>query len=251
MTQPTGMHCRAPGCSSVVFCKAHIVPRGFARLLSSPGGHNRAIHGTGADYAKQTLGDYDLGILCGPCDSKLGPYDDCAIDLCRSIPSTHRGRPGSIFAHEPFDGATFARAILAILWRASLSTRPSWDQVDLGPYLDPTGRILYEGADLATMPEFQLVLGRYVSRDHDAKRFIFYPLRIRNEHFNAYAFGLCGFQVIAKFDKRPMPPPFADLVVNEATSLRAYLVALEDTAEYTTFRTSAALERARRAERRR
>lgn len=63
MTQTSGNHCQAPGRGSLDFCKAHIIPRGFARLLSAPGGHNRAIHALGADYAKQPLGGYDTAIL--------------------------------------------------------------------------------------------------------------------------------------------------------------------------------------------
>lgn len=128
--------CQAPGCEETRLCHAHIVPAGFARTLSGPGGHNKAIRSTGAKRAKQPHGEFDSGILCEACDAKLGRFDEYAITFCASLPLTLNARTGKVFGHAPFDGGQFARAMLAILWRASISDRDQFRDIDLGPYRD-------------------------------------------------------------------------------------------------------------------
>lgn len=227
--------CRAPGCAETRLCRAHIVPAGFARTLSGPGGQNKAIRSTGAKSAKQPHGEFDTGILCQECDAKLGRVDEYAITFCASLPQTPGARTGKIFSHAPFDGPQFAQAMLAILWRASVSDREQFRDIDLGPYRDRAAAILFEDAPLATLPEFELVLNRYASSEHDARKFVFMPLRIRSGALNAFTIGLGGFLVWAKVDRRPTARPLSPFVINAASELRAPIIRFEETAEYAYF----------------
>jgi len=224
--------CRAPGCTETKLCRAHIVPAGFVRTLSAPGGHNKAVRSTGAQRAMPAHGDYDTGILCSDCDTALGLFDGYAIAFCASLPQTPNARTRQVFAHKPFDGGQFARAILAIVWRASISTRKQFRNISLGPYEDRAAAILFSGAPLSSLPEFEVVLHRYASSDHDARKFVFMPLRIRSGSLTAFTIGLGGFLVWAKVDQRPTDQMLAPFVINSATALRAPLVRFEETAEY-------------------
>ena len=235
--------CRAPGCVRTDLCRAHVVPAGFARRLSDPGGHNRAVRSTGLTPAPQPHGEFDRDLLCRKCDERLCLYDGYAIRFCASLPATGHAQAGSVFRHAPFDGGLFARAVLAILWRASLSRREQFAGIGLGPYAQRIGAILFGDAPLASLPEVEIVLHRYASDEHDARRFVFMPLRIRSGPLNAFTVGIGGFLVWTKVDRRPtdrLPAPF---VINVASELLAPIVRFEDTAEYAYFRRAARSER--------
>lgn len=192
--------CRAPGCNATSLCRAHIVPAGFGRTLSGPGGHNRVVRSTGSKPAKQPLGEFDNDILCSRCDARLGVLDEYPIRLCATLPQTGTGRVGEVFRHSPFDGSRFALGILAILWRASISARSQFQDVRLGPYEDRAAAVLLSGSPMSELPEYEVVLLRYASSEHDARRFVFSPHRIRSGVLNAFTMGLGGFQVYAKVD---------------------------------------------------
>lgn len=228
--------CRAPGCTETKLCRAHIVPAGFARSLSGPGGHNKAIRSTGAKPANQPHGEFDSGILCGGCDTALGVFDQYAINFCSSLGLTPDARTAQLFEHAPFDGAQFARAVLAILWRASVSGRDQFGHIELGPYETRAAAVLFSGAPLSDFPEFEVVLNRYASSEHDTRKFVFMPLRIRSGALTAFTIGLGGFLVWAKVDQRPLDERLAPFVINAATALRAPIVRFEETAEYALFR---------------
>ncbi|WP_380872084.1 hypothetical protein ACFB49_30300 [Sphingomonas sp. DBB INV C78] len=250
MSQQPGLSCRAPGCAATVLCKAHIIPAGFARGLSSPGGHNIALRPDRAKPANQPLGAFDTAILCASCDRRLGVYDEYAIKFCGALPMTASTPMGEIFRVADFDGATFARAALAILWRASISARDEWADVSLGPYEARAGEVLLGEFLLGTLPEFEVVLMRYASSNHDARKFVYNPLRIDSGGLDAFIFGLGGFQIIAKIDRQPMHALLRPFVINEATSLRAYCLPLESTAEFADMANIAAAEREREKDRR-
>jgi hypothetical protein len=241
--------CQAPGCTTTTLCDARIVPAGFARTLSQPGGYNRAIRATGSKRAKQPHGEFDPAILCKDCDQVLGRFDEYAIGFCAALPQTLH-RQSNIFSFAPFDGPQFARAILTILWRASISARDQFRDIDIGSYRDGAARILFEEAPLSSLPGFEVVLFRYASPDHDARKFVFMPLRIRSGDINAVTMGVGGFLAWAKLDQRRIDPQLAPYVINSAIKLRAPIIPFEDTAEYRYFQNVARLDRPRCATRR-
>ena len=223
--------CRAPSCAATDLCRAHIVPAGFARTLSVPGGRNLAVRAAGAKAAKQPHGEFDMTILCGDCDHHLGRFDDYAIAFCASLPRTIIGQTGDVFHHSPFDGPRFARAVLAIIWRASISAREQFRGICLGKYEESAAAVLFSGASLSTMPEFEVVLSRYASGDHDTRKFVFIPLRVRSGGLTAFTIGLGGFLVWAKVDQRRTDGALAPFVINSAAQLRAPIIEFETTAE--------------------
>ncbi|WP_165322324.1 hypothetical protein [Rhizorhabdus phycosphaerae] len=243
--QSDAPRCAAPGCEETALCNAHIIPRGFARRLSRPGGHNLAIRPEGSKPAKQPLGAFDSQILCALCDSKLGVFDQYAIRFCGGLDATGDARTGTIFQHEQFDGDTFTLAVLAILWRASISKREEFTHITLGPYAASATHVLFENAKLTDLRAFQVVLMRYASSTHDARKIIFPIQRIRSGALNAFTLGIGGFMVIAKLDQRSFDPQLRPYIINGATRLVAPHIKFEETAEYSFFREAAAEDRRR------
>lgn len=214
-------------------------------MLSRPGGHNRAIRQDGSRPANQPLGAFDTGILCADCDGRLGILDEYAVRFCASLPITSAACTGSLYRGGDIDGSRFALAMLAILWRASISARDEWRDISLGPYQARAAEALFGVNGLASVPGFQIALMRYASSEHDARRFIFHPLRIRSGPLNVYVMGVGGFQVIAKFDQRPFRPRIAPYVINDVRGLAVPHVMLEETAEFEFFTGAAKAEQRR------
>jgi hypothetical protein len=238
--------CFGPCCDSTSFCKAHIIPQGFARTLSGPTGHNLAVSHDGAKPANQPLGPFDQQILCANCDGKLGVFDQSAIGYCNSLPMTGSAPTGRMFQGGAFNGATFSLAMLAILWRASISSRAEWAGISLGRYENQAAAVLFGQAELTSFPVFDVIVMRYASTDHDARKFIFPLLRIRSAGLNVFSWGVGGFQVLAKIDQRPFDRRLRPFIVNKAEALVVPHVRLEETAEFAFFNEAARADRRRR-----
>jgi len=241
---PADEICRAPQCASTDLCRAHIVPQGFARVLSAPGGHNRAVRSAGSKPANQPNGPFDTSILCGPCDERLGYFDDYGIAFCAGLPATGAELTGKAFRCVDFDSDRFGKAMLAILWRASISDRAEWAPISLGPHGDRAASLLFGGATLADQSIFEVVLLRYASPELDTRKFIFLPIRVRSGALNMFALGIGGFLVLVKVDQRPFHSTMQRLVINGKDRLESAYLRFEETGEFAFFKGAAAKERA-------
>jgi hypothetical protein len=245
MNSTNGQVCQAPTCTATDLCRAHIVPQGFARALSGPGGHNRAVRADGSKPANQPNGPFDTAILCAPCDRRLGTYDEYAIAFCAGLQPGRSEPTGRLFIHDTFDGERFARAMLAILWRASISQRNEWAGIALGPHEDRAADLLFCNTPMAGQHLFEFALLRYASVELDTRKFVFLPIRIRSGAINMYALGVGGFLVLAKVDQRPFHAPMQRFVINGARRLESAYLRFEETGEFALFRDAAAQERLR------
>src|SRR4030095_13891227 len=84
--------------------------------------------------ARQQLGEFDSSILCAECDGILGRFDDYVIELCQKFEQLHTKHQPDAFELPQADRELFAKFVLSVLWRASISKRPSVAVVKLGPY---------------------------------------------------------------------------------------------------------------------
>jgi hypothetical protein len=165
MTLPQGPQksvCHGYGCTHTNLIEAHIIPKGFGRFVRGDAhdAHNLTLTLNGADYAKPQLGEYDNNILCGECDNQLGVFDHYALQVCRSFKLDHKiVRPG-VFELVDVDGEKFAKFVLAVLWRASISSRPDYANVSLGPYTDVARDVLFGVRPLSAFKEFQVMVQR-------------------------------------------------------------------------------------------
>ena len=158
--------CRGLNCSSTDLVKAHIMPRGFAKTIRGDGPNVMIAKKRGVLEANPQLGEYDNGILCASCDGKLGILDDYAVGVCRSFETRKQTIGPDIFEMSDVDGNKFAKAILAILWRASVSERDSFRSVSLGPYETTARDVVFGARELSAFPEYELIMARYKKPAH-------------------------------------------------------------------------------------
>jgi hypothetical protein len=223
-------HCRGYGCTSTALIDAHIIGRGFARMIMGDGKHNVKVS---LDRTVVTHhGVYDRKILCARCDGVLGKYDDYAIKVCRRFVKEHRPSSGGRFVLEGVDGDCFAKFVLSVLWRASISDRPECHKVKLGPYDDLVRDVLFGAKSLAELKSYRLYVARYQSAKPNPPPFYLFPEPMRVDQRNGWGFVLNGFRIEATLDQRPDRAEMGPYVVNGSDRLVGLFVDLESTTEY-------------------
>lgn len=129
------MKCRLCGAelTSANSCKAHIMPRGLLKSMSPKELGNLLIIGTDMGKKKHAPnGSYDMNILCRDCDNKLGVYDKYALDfVTNSKLINHTSGVG--WTIEVVNQTKLKLFCLSYLWRASITNRPEFAGISLGP----------------------------------------------------------------------------------------------------------------------
>jgi hypothetical protein len=160
----------------------------------------------------RALGIYDRGILCGDCDNKLGTLDDYALDVSRRFATAHFVRPDGLFEMSNVGGDRFATFVLSVLWRASITSRPEFAKVSLGPYEADACEVIFGAKPLSALADYQLLVGRYAHTFNPARNYTI-PARM-TIGLVGWSFALRGFRILAKIGPAPLPPELQPAVVN-------------------------------------
>jgi hypothetical protein len=222
--------CNGLTCKSNAFIKSHVIPKGFGKFIRDDGLPNIQLRWDRVGEAKPQLGEFDTEILCADCDNKLGRFDDYALDVCRRFRTEHKVE-GECFELRDVDGEKFAKFVLGVLWRASISERVNFTPVSLGPHEKVARDVLFGALPLSAMPAFQVLLERYTSdKIANVEGFYTHPVRSqKGAPYNFYGFSAGGFRILAKVDARRFPRELRHFVVNDNDALRGTFVKLEDT----------------------
>jgi len=225
------MTCHGLNCTSQKLIEAHIIPKGFGRLIRGQAS-NVKLTPERVGEANPQLGEYDPDILCETCDNILGLDDEYAIKICKRFEVDHRNLGQNVFELPGVDCDRFCKFILSVLWRASTSRRRSFTSVNLGPYEDLAREVLFGAKPLSDMRAFEVLIQRYRSASLDPTKLYFHPVRQPFDERNAYGFGLAGFRIVAKLDNRPFREGFRSFVLNRSNVFRGFFVPLEDCSEF-------------------
>jgi hypothetical protein len=218
-------------CQATDLCDAHIVPRAFARDVR----RDQWIIAIGADERirkpKAQDGVFDPGILCRDCDHFLGEFDQYGIEFCRDF-SARAKRMVNGWEVRNTDTKRLAKFILAVLWRASISSRPEFSVVRLGPYENRARDILF-GVRRLSGPAFEVMLHRLESAGVNVEAQFTLPEPLQ-KHWpvNGYAFMLGGMYILAKVDQRLFPRPWRPYVVTDEPIVRGTYQKFEETGQY-------------------
>ena len=225
------MNCHGLNCTNHSLIKAHIIPEGFGRFIRGEAANIKMTPERGRE-AKPQLGEYDPEILCETCDNVLGLDDEYALDVCRRFETEHRNLGQNVFDLPDTDCERFCKFVLSVVWRASISHRPSFTSVDLGPYEERARDVLFGASPLSGLHAFEVLLQRYRSAYMDTTKWYFYPVRQPFGELNAYGFGLAGFRIVAKLDNRPFAETFRPFILNRSGVFRGFFVRLEECSEF-------------------
>lgn len=225
------MICHGLNCTSTKLINAHIIAKGFGRLLRGSG-QNVRITPANMGTAKQQLGEFDSDILCADCDGVLGRLDDYAIELCQKFERLHIKSQPEVFELPQSDRELFGKFALSVLWRASISRRPSVADVNLGPYELKIRDAIFTSQSIDDLPEAEIILQRYtVLGNVDPAGQYFYPTRFKMAGLNFYNFAVGGFRIRTKVDSRPLPNEWRPFSLSSGRFLGTFIL-LEETSEF-------------------
>lgn len=226
------LKCRGLNCECTTLIEAHIIPKGFARFIRGDQ-YNMTLTLENVVRAKQQLGYSDKAILCADCDHKLGElYDEYALNVCRSFEEKHIELRENVFELADVDGDRFAKFVLSLLWRGSISSLPDYSSVKLGQYENMTRDVLFGTMPLSSVPDFQVLIQRYTSQHFDPVKFYSIPVQAPFDGMHSYGFGLAGFRITAKLDPKPLQSDWSQFILNGNTAMRGFFIEIESTSEF-------------------
>ena len=201
--------CRRCGQNSQLI-KAHAIPEAFFRDVrgATP---DLLLVSDGKQLPKMSrIGVYDSTILCANCEALFGAVDSYGAQALTAAAVERRFTParieGRIIGHEcaELDPRRVLQFLVAVLWRASISSHPFYRAVNLGP-LEPIA-LNFALTGVQEQPVFDAVLSRWEPAASSPK-----PLMvILDPHSERWEGGVRGYRlylgdVVAyvKADARP------------------------------------------------
>jgi hypothetical protein len=226
-------YCHGPSCKATRLIKAHIVPRAFTRMSQSQNKkHNLEL--SLARVKLTQLGIFDKHILCDRCDGMLGKHDDYLYDIIRVFALPTGLSEYDEFSDPKVNCEAFCKGILAILWRASITSHPACSGVSLGHYEAIVRDIIFGLRPLADMHALEIAIQYYRSDHFGPKVNLFYTLPVQNkfEGPSGFSMGLNGVRIAVKIDDRLFPSSYGPYVINRTGVFRGLVVELERTPEF-------------------
>lgn len=172
-----------------------------------------------AHISKPSSGEYEEGILCADCDIKLlgQIYEDYASKMMygKSLPEkdapiceNYKSQDGLQFTIcKNIDYKKFKLFLLSILWRASISSRPFFSEIQLGPHQEKIREMIING-NPGDNDDYPIFIMSYVTENSVPQDLITQPRKIKiKEGHNTYLFVIGGilyiFYVNSKDHKIP------------------------------------------------
>ncbi len=211
--------------------EAHIIPRSLLQLDGKPG---KMIFFGEKHYREQRapIGVYDQTILTHEGESHFSNCDDYAAKFFLNRGNYNEGKNALIRMHE---GTPILAEIeeskqndlkffcMAVLWRASVSSRPFFKEVDLGNKHEARLKELILAKSVGEQDEYGVVLMRHIDTPECGLP-INAPNRDRQDKVLLYRFNLPQFSFVIKADMRPMPSDLRQFQVGASDKLRMILL---------------------------
>ena len=183
---------------------AHIIPKSFYMDLRASDNHLDIIPSNPTDRKGRSFkGDYDTSILCAECDKVMEIYDDYGKKLLLDQSSDFKEliHEGKIYGWEieEYDYLKLKLFLLSVLWRASITQRKFFKDVNLGSIENHLKELIWQGKDDPI--NFSCVLARFRPYDETSlEKMILDPDNKEIDGINCYRFYLGGYIVWIKVD---------------------------------------------------
>lgn len=212
------------------FAKSHIIPDFYFKRIREGDDKFYTFDAIGAYHGDGNMryafsGEYDCNILCENCDNNIGKLlEDYACKLLFGGLTLEVGERAEDFVTP--DGISFTRFsnidyskyklfLLSILWRASISTRPFFENVNLGPH-EETIRKMLLSHEPGLASDYPTLVLNYLRASDELTKIVGQPLKKRIENRIAYMFIIFGSVITYLISKSDNPPSalFLDSTIN-------------------------------------
>jgi len=210
-------------CEERELCKqSHIIPNFMYQDLFDGKNRMQVIKsraGTIKQGGYRQTGEFDSYILCSPCDNeKLGRLDRYAsLILYDGHPKILQNRTSSKGMNYTYcaevDYAQFKLFLLSLLFRASISNRPLFREVQLGPHEERIRQMLFNG-DPGDQLQYPCLIMTYLHlRDYPGK-VIAQPSWSMGGGRHVYTFLISGMIYLFFISQDVIPPESKDFFLN-------------------------------------
>jgi len=217
--------------------KSHIIPEFMHRGLFDD---KHALYRINFnDYQRSTklyTGEYESDILCAECDNVLigHKYEDYSSVILyggklpndKNIFFQNRITPDGLkltYA-KGIDYKKFKLFLLSILWRSSISSRPFFENINLGPYEEKIRKMILIG-DPKDPLDFPCIISTCKNLKDLPDGFIGQPKKCRIDNLLSYAFFIGGFLYIFLISKAKKPAWVSEAVINKKDEI--YIIHME------------------------
>lgn len=217
--------------------KSHVIPNSFFRAVMDE--NNSLIQTSnlelrsGIEKPKKIFtGEFDKGILCSECDNNvLGGLDKYGHKVFYAGFASKKSSPEIRNVHNPqgsvytiiknVDYRKFKLFLLSILWRASISSRPFFKEVSLGPYEEILRKMLFE-QNPGKNNEFPILIYMPHDKELNLKSINGQPRKFEFQNQSAYLFTINGFFFIYVVSVEKLDPSILEFTVNTKNEFRIF-----------------------------
>jgi hypothetical protein len=207
--------------------KAHIIPRAFALHAKGFAQTLLSIDKKGGQRLSQS-GYWDRDILCATCDGKLGKYDAFFVSLCRRLAKLQTPQEGPCVLKN-LDTAMVAKFANAVVWRASISKKPEFLEIDLKSKESVVAEGIFGEDPTSLLP---VTVYRYTSKKFDPLGFYTHPYVHEIGDSTVITFSIGGFRIQTLVAGGPIPQNLSQHVMKHPSELRTAVLQLEKTSEF-------------------
>lgn len=208
--------------------KSHVIPEAFFRELREGDVSPILIsNGPNRPPRRAPIGVYDQTILCSTCEGKFQSLDDYGIQiLLKDVREKFRPliRKDAAWAHEgDVDQERVLRFLLAVLWRASVSTHGFYSKVKLGPHEEAAAQLIRQPSS-PVPPLFAAIISIWEASSETERMtaIVQDPYPERWEGVLAYRFYLGKVVAYIKVSQLPFRPPLYECSIG----MQPFLVAI-------------------------
>ncbi len=213
--------------------KSHIIPKSFFMDLKGKGPKNHfKIHSNvkGERPKRSQTGTYDK-LVCEDCEKIFSPWDDYAKKflLQELSENTFIKEGGKLFGYQlkDFSYHNLKLFFISVLWRASVSTRKEFSDVNVGPFKSQLEEMI-NNSDSGDPNAFSVILSKF---DEPLGKIILYPHKRKFAGINYILFYIAGFTACVKVDSRSAKDPFDYFILKPEQQLIIIARNLSDSPE--------------------
>jgi hypothetical protein len=202
--------CKLCGRSSRLV-KSHIIPRAFFEIGDDP--RAKLVSNVEGQFPRKAPSGVWARIVCDSCERSFGEYDDYAAtvllnNLDKYKPEFVRGQPAAIVIPD-IDYRRLKLFVVAVLWRAAVSSHDFYVRVKIGPF-ERRAREMLQTGDPGEASEFATWWSVF---NMSWSPGIMDPFRERWSGINAYRFYLGRVLAYVKVDIQKVPSDFRDVMM--------------------------------------
>jgi len=157
--------------------------------------------------SKPSSGEYEGGLLCDKCDNQLlGKYETYISNVLKNnlnsnekinCQRTTNQNGMSFIKVENLDFKKTKLFLLSLLWRAGISSRKDYKEVQLGPYQEKLRKQLYENDSLSDN-DIQITILKF-EKGTGYSSFIGQPRRHKSGYSTNYSIIINGYLIVYHF----------------------------------------------------